>query len=297
MTKTQSHGGEGTAELGDIDDAILVFGGPYSNLEATEAVLREAARHGVRRERVICTGDVAAYSADPQASADRLRAAGVTVVMGNTDESLGQGAEDCGCGYEEGSICDLLSKRWYAYAAAQLDDETKRWMKELPRALSLRLGGRRLSVVHGGVSEINRLIFASTRAQVKRGEIGLSGAEGVIVGHSALPFTQVFGATLWHNAGVIGQPANDGTPRAWYSTLRVSGESIIVEHHALSYDHAAAAAKMRRRGLPEEYAGSLSTGLWHDCDILPLEERARRGRRLEPEPVVWAWEAAERAAC
>ncbi|MCH7971828.1 MAG: hypothetical protein IH960_12435, partial [Chloroflexi bacterium] len=46
-------------------------------------------------------------------------------------------------------------------------------------------------MVHGGVSEINRLIFASTPAEVKRGEIGLSGAEGVITGHSGVSYPNI----------------------------------------------------------------------------------------------------------
>ena len=37
---------------------LLVFGGPYSNLQATRAVLDEAARRGIPAKRVICTGDV-----------------------------------------------------------------------------------------------------------------------------------------------------------------------------------------------------------------------------------------------
>jgi len=228
MTETESDGGGGSADLGDLDPAILVFGGPYGNLEATEALLREAERHGIALAHVICTGDVAAYSADPQATADRLREAEVAVVMGNTDHSLGRRAEDCGCGYPEGGVCELLSRRWFAYAAANIDDETKRWLRKLPREIGLRLGGRRLSVVHGGLSRINRFVFPSTAAAEKAGEIAASGGDGVIAGHSGLPFTQVIGGRLWHNAGVIGQPANDGSPRVWYSTLRLSERGIRV---------------------------------------------------------------------
>ena len=35
--------------LGRIDGPLLVFGGPYSNIEATRAVLAEARRLGVAR--------------------------------------------------------------------------------------------------------------------------------------------------------------------------------------------------------------------------------------------------------
>ena len=43
-----------------VDGPTLVFGGPYSNLQATRAVLAEAARRGIPHQRVVCTGDVVA---------------------------------------------------------------------------------------------------------------------------------------------------------------------------------------------------------------------------------------------
>ena len=287
-----SQGGAGDdqkiAELGEIGDEVLVFGGPYSNLDATEALLAEARAQGIGSERIICTGDVAAYGAEPEATVRLLRQSGVHVVMGNCEESLSQGSDDCGCGYAQDSVCDVLSRRWFAYAAAELSHGSKRWMGGLPRRLGFRLGGRRLCVVHGGVSRINRLIFTSTPKRAKAREIASSGADGVIAGHSGLPFTDIVGAKLWHNAGVIGQPANDGTSRAWYSILRATVEGVAVRHHTFTYDHRAAAAKMRRNGLPEEYADSLITGLWHNCDILPPDETTRRGTPIELPGLTWA---------
>ena len=283
-------------DLGDIGRSVLVFGGPYSNLEATEALLAEASRHGIPPERAICTGDVVGASADPQATVELLREAGVAVVMGNCEEALGQGADDCGCGYEEGSFDARLYADWYAFAAAELEPEAKRWMRGLPRRLRFRMGGRRLTVVHGSVSRINRFVFGSTPPAEKAREIALSGSEGVIGGHSGLPFTQVIGDKLWHNAGVIGQPANDGTPRVWYSILSAAGDGIVAQHHALSYDHATAAAKMRRRGLPEAFAQSLMTGLWHSSDILPPGEAAMRGKPIALPPVTWSAQIPARAA-
>src|ERR1700730_8770519 len=47
-----------------VDGPLMVFGGPYSNLEATRAVLDEATRLSISADRIICTGDVVAYGAD-----------------------------------------------------------------------------------------------------------------------------------------------------------------------------------------------------------------------------------------
>jgi predicted phosphodiesterase/uncharacterized Fe-S cluster-containing radical SAM superfamily protein len=270
-----------------MDGPVLVFGGPYSNLEATEAVLAEARRRGIPPQRILCTGDVVAYGADAGATLALMRAAGVRTIMGNCEESLGVGAPDCGCGYAAGSACELMSVAWYAHADRTLDPEAREWMAALPRRLDIELGGRRLAVVHGSVRQINRFVFASTPAAVKREELDAAAADGVIAGHCGIPFTQVIDGRLWHNAGAIGMPANDGTPRGWYSILSPTRGGVAVEHHAFFYDHAAAAAKMRQEVLPEGYAAALGSGLWPSCDVLPPAELGARGRALTPGATLW----------
>ncbi len=183
----------------------------------------------------------------------------------------------------------MLSRHWFAYAAAHLDAEAKAWMRTLPRQVVFRLAGRRFGVVHGGVSKISRFLFAST----PEGEIAeefrrLEEADAVIAGHCGLPFSRIVGGRLWHNAGVIGMPANDGTPRGWYSVLRQEGGDIAVEHRSLDYDHAAQARKMRERGLPEGYARGLESGLWPNVDILPAAERQRTGMPIAADTVRWS---------
>ena len=274
-------------DLGPIDSEILVFGGPYSNLEATEAVLAAAAGHGIPAGRVICTGDVVAYCADAELTAQRIREAGIHVVMGNCEESFGSAAGDCGCGFEEDSACDVLSRQWYAYADATLSAVSRQWMAATPREIRFRLQGRSFTAIHGGAREISRFIFASTPEAVLREEMASLNTDAVIGGHCGLPFTRAIGAGLWHNAGVVGMPANDGTPRAWYALLTPGADGIRVSHHALAYDHGAAAAKMRARGLPEGYAQALLTGLWPNTDILPEAETAASGAALAPSAHLW----------
>jgi uncharacterized Fe-S cluster-containing radical SAM superfamily protein/predicted phosphodiesterase len=270
-----------------IDGPVLVFGGPYSNLEATEAVLAEAARRGIPPRRILCTGDIVAYAADAGATLDLVRRSGIAAIMGNCEESLGSDAGDCGCGYAEGSACDLLAAEWYAHARRSLDQEQRAWMAALPRRLDIALGGKRLAVVHGSVRQINRFLFASTPAAVKHEELDAARCDGVIAGHCGIPFSEVIDGKLWHNAGVIGMPANDGSPLVWFSVLTPAPDGIDIEHAALAYDHGAAAAKMRAAHLPEGYAAALETGLWPSCDVLPAAELAAQGMRLAPGRVRW----------
>lgn len=262
----------GKARTVSMNGATMIFGGPYSNLEATRAVLAEAARLGIPRERIVCTGDIVAYCADPVATLDLVHASGIHVVMGNCDEQLANSADGCGCGFPPGSACDRLSAAWYAFADARVGPAHRTWLASLPRRLDIEIGGVRLAVIHGATSQISRFIFASTPALAKKRELDLVGCDGIVAGHCGLPFSQVIDGRLWHNAGVVGMPAHDGTPRVWYSIVSPAEGGIEIAHLALSYDHAGAARAMAHANLPSEYALALSKGIWPSCDVLPKQE-------------------------
>lgn len=275
-------------DIGTLTGTVLVFGGPYSNFQATTALLEEARRRGISPENIICTGDIVAYCADAKATVDAIRASSIHVVMGNCEESLGDERDDCGCGFEEGSACDVLSAQWFSHASKVVDNDAKRWMAELPRRLTFNLGGRKLAVIHGGGQEIGHFIFNSTPDEEKYREIEQLDVEGIIAGHCGLPFTENLKGRLWHNAGVIGMPANDGTPRTWYATLTPAGGGIVIEHHPLAYDHFQAAQQMRHLKLPAVYAETLENGLWPNMDVLPVAEQTLCGTPLTPEPFFWS---------
>ena len=236
---------------------------------------------------MICTGDLAAYAAEPEVVAQRLREAGTPIVMGNVEESLGFAADDCACGFAEDSSCNLLAAHWYRYASTVVSDGIKAWMRGLPRRIDFALNGARFAVIHGAVSEINRFVFPATPDADKANELQRAGTDAVIGGHSGLPFTDCIDGRLWHNPGVIGLPANDGTSRVWYSVLTPEDAAIRIDLHPLDYDHGAAAAAIRAADLPDEYANTLETGLWPSDDVMPPGDRARRGQAIEPGSLLW----------
>ncbi len=268
-------------ELGDIDKPLLVFGGPYSNLAATEAMLARAAQLGFAPEQIICTGDVVAYCAEPEQTCQLLIESGIHVVMGNCEESLASEADDCGCGFEPGMLCSTLSEKWYRYANQHISPKTRQWMGQLPRSLSFMLAGYRIRVIHGGVKQINRFIFASSENQIKLEELQQAQADIIIAGHCGIPFGQKLGQQAWLNAGVIGLPANDGTNSGWYLTLTPANRELDIEWHRLDYDHDLSFKRMQDAGL-HSYAQTLQTGLWPSMDILPAKERAQQGEVLNP---------------
>ena len=270
-----------------MNGPVLVFGGTYSNLEATLALQREAARLGIGPKNIICTGDVVAYCADPVATVAAIRDWGVHVIMGNCEESLGWSKDDCGCGFEEGTACETLSVDWYGYSNRHLGADARKWMRGLPWRVDVQIGARRLAVIHGAVDLVNGFVFVSTPWREKARQISLSGCDGVIGGHSGIPFTEERDGRLWHNSGALGMPANDGTRRVWYSLFMPTRDGIEISLHPLDYDSRTAARKMRERGLPAGYADALETGLWPSCDVLPPRELSERGAPLAVNSVSW----------
>lgn len=269
------------------DGPVLIFGGCYSNLEATRALRAESERLRIPPDRIVCTGDVVAYCADAAETVALIREWGVHVVMGNCEESLGWEKDDCGCGFAEGTVCNLVSAKWFAHANGQLKPVDRAWMRALPRRIDLELCGRRLAVVHGSVDSINRFVFASTIWEEKEHQISMAECDGVIGGHAGIPFTQCTSSRLWHNSGAIGMPANDGTPRVWFSLLLTAQGEIEIRACALEYDTDKTASKMGMAGLPEGYSRALTTGLWPSCDVLPATELMYRGRAIQEGTVLW----------
>jgi len=300
MDDIATEAGAVVLDLGAIDAPVLFFGGPYSNRQATEALFIEAAKLGIAPERMICTGDVVAHAADPAPCVEQLMNAGCPVVMGNCEESLGFDADDCGCGFSEDSACELLSKQWFEFARRRLSPEQKAWMRSLPRRIRLTIGNTSVAVIHGGTQDIARWLFRSSPASDKRQEIGRIEKDDpvdlVVAGHCGLPFVDDLGDRLWLNAGVIGMPANDGTPRTWYTVVEpVETGGITVDVRPLAYDHGAAARRMRDEGLAEAYAKTLTNGLWPNMDVLPEAECELHGQALAPLNLTWSLPAAAAA--
>lgn len=263
----------------DPNQPLLVFGGPYSNLEATQAMRAKADELGVPAGNVICTGDVVAYAAHPEETAELIRDWGIHVVAGNCEEQLAAGAEDCGCGFEEGSACDLLSRGWYPYALSLVSDETRHWMGGLPANLTFDYQGFTLHALHGGAELNNRFLFASETEVLEAEASGLA-ADIILAGHSGIPFVARAGAATWLNAGVIGMPANDGTPDGWFALITPENDGVRINLRRLPFDNLSAAAAMRRSGHANGYARTLVTGIWPSHDVLPPTELAQTGQKL-----------------
>lgn len=272
---------EYTKELGKISGRILVFGGPYSNTQALQAMKEVAVQQGFAPDNIFCTGDMVGYCAQPSESLDFVQDWGIHAIQGNVEENILKGSEDCGCNFDEGGRCDILSKQWFPYAVAHMTERNMDYLASLPKKITFEIGGKRVTMLHGAMENISEFIFKSTDPSIKKHNLDLAGADIVLAGHCGLPFVDQMGDRYWCNAGVIGMPANDGRTEVWYMTLDVTTKSVEPMYCNLSYDHTLAHQKMIINKLPPTYADTLLTGIWDNCDILPPYETSRQGQPIE----------------
>ena len=261
-------------DLGDFQKDMILFGGPYSNLQATQALMARAEADGIAADHMICTGDVVAYCAQPVETVALIRKAGIPVVAGNCEKQLAANALDCGCGFDEGTTCDLLSAGWYAHANAQVSDADRLWMGTCPDIVVFTQAGRRFAVIHGGVTDIARFIWSVSPEHAFLEEINALKAvvgdiDAVISGHSGIAFQCEVAGVTWINAGVIGMPPHDAGQATQF--VRLSGGEAGIE--TLAYDAETAHQQMVQAGLVQGYHDSLLSGIWPSEDVLPQELR------------------------
>lgn len=256
-------------DLGELSGDIALFGGVYSNLQALEAFLNWTDLAGIEAENCICTGDIVAYCANPAEVTDLMITRGIKSVAGNCEKQLASREDDCGCGFEEGTACDLASKNWFPFAAAQTT-KYRAYYDELPDILTFTHFTKRHAVIHGGVSDVARFMWPTTSKADFKGEITLLEAQagpvdGVICGHSGIAFERDVDGKSWINAGALGMPPHDGRPETRFAILSAQG----VVFHRLNYACEVAADAMLDAGLSQGYERALISGVWPSEDILP----------------------------
>lgn len=270
----------------------LVFGGVCGNWQAYTALLSLAKQQGIPKQNIIITGDLIAYYADGAKVAEHCRTqlSQAIIVRGNCERTVASDADDCGCGFNDNSLCSLLSDQWFQWAKKTVSATTKKWMHSLPIIKKINIGNKKIAVLHATPTSDNTFIFASTDDGQKQAFLEELNCDGVIAGHSGLPFTsKLSGNQIWHNSGALGMPANDGTPRTWYALwhLEQDRETITIQHKALEYDFTNTIKSARDAKLSPEYQNTLQTGIWPDNSILPPKEQTQEGTAITPTTILW----------
>lgn len=263
-------------ELDEPLERIALFGGVYNNYLALDAVLEDAA--AANAQKVFCLGDVGGFGPYPDRSVDRLRTSDVLTLQGNYDDSVGNGLEDCQCGYTDPRD-NHYARISYDYTLKNTNDENRGWLRDLPPGFRVRVGDTRLLMCHGSPRQVNEFLWESTTPEpFVRRLLRESDTDFVACTHTGIFWESRLADDPGRgvvNVGAIGRPPNDGHTGIWYA-LVTAGDPIEVEMRRVDYDHEQLATDMRAEKLPEEFVETILTGWWTTClEILPAKERAR----------------------
>ena len=253
---------------------LAILGGVYSNHSALRATLDDIARRDA--DLTWCLGDLGGFGPHPDRAAEMMRDAGVGMLRGNYDDSIGHDRADCACGYTDPRD-NLFAQISYDYTVARTGRAHKAWLRELPEQARLEAGGRRVLMCHGSPRRVNEFLWDSGCSDAFLEWLcGAHGADVVLCAHSGLPWQRRLpSGRLVVNAGAIGRPANDGRPEVWYALVELESEARA-EFVPVAYDHEALAQEIEAEGLPREFAATIRTGWWTTClENLPAKERAR----------------------
>lgn len=238
----------------------------HSNIEALDACIDHARHHGA--ERFAFIGDLVGYNADPIAVIARVSAMvheqNAIAVLGNHDEAVVKGntqsMNDAAAAAVKWTQTRLSPAQIEFLAGLPL---TQRDGKMLFVHASAAAPARWPYILDG--NQAARSIEAGKASYVFSGHVhdpvlyylGRDGHPQAFVPVAGIPIPVSHHRSWLAVVGSCGQP-RDGNPAARYALMDTAQEMLTF--FRVPYDHAAAAQKVRRAGLPEALAARLETG-------------------------------------
>ena len=238
----------------------------HANLQALEACLDDARARGA--DRVALLGDLVGYGGDPSSVlqlVQDLHADGAIVLKGNHDAlavkppPVVKTVGDSTAGWTHSQLDDLqrafldnlpltvqLDSTLLVHASLNEPESWRYVYDEMAAAASLDAAPPEVRHVFGGHVHLQNLYYRGAGAALMR----FQPTPGVAV---PVPRHRHWLATI----GSVGQP-RDGNPQAMYALFDTV--QLLVTFVRVNYDHAAAAAAVRRAGLPEFFAARLESG-------------------------------------
>ena len=246
---------------------VLILSDLHANLQATEAVLDDAAREGW--DRALVLGDLVGYGADPIAVLDIVRALEhATVIRGNHDKVA--------AGIDDASTFNIVARQAAEWTASLLDADRAAYLRALPKGpVTIDGLGLAAEICHGApfdedyylfdagdaargfaASEAAVVFFGHTHVQIAFREMRQGGRSAVTPLDDDVIALAAAARTLV-NPGSVGQP-RDGDPRAAYAMLDTA--TNILSLRRVVYDISAAQRRIRAAGLHPHLAERLSVG-------------------------------------
>ena len=237
---------------------IALFGDIHANLEALEAVLKDASEQGV--SEYVCMGDIVGYNADPSACLERVRAMNCPTVKGNHDEDAS--------GNHSLDSMNPVAATALEWTRQQLTDEQRQWLARLRMVRQVS----DFTVVHRTLDQPANWNYVTNRFDAMS-NFSYQFTQVCFHGHTHVPrvymktdkVQEIFtdsvaiedGAKYFINIGSVGQP-RDGDWRACYVIFDLEHQMVVFRR--VDYDIAETQRKILAAGLPPMLAERIQEG-------------------------------------
>jgi len=237
---------------------IALFGDIHANLEALEAVLKDAEEQGCTD--YVCTGDVVGYNADPVACLEKIREMGCPVVKGNHDEDAS--------GKHSLEAMNPIAAESMQWTRDQLSEEQRGWLLKLRMVRQVT----DFTLVHSTLDQPGAWNYVTSKFDAMS-NFSYQFTDVCFHGHTHVP--RVFirndrvvqepaesveiqsGQKYFINVGSVGQPRDEDW-RSCYAIYDLTTRLIVFRR--VEYDLEKAQRKIRDAKLPEVLADRLSVG-------------------------------------
>ena len=218
----------------------------HANLEALNEVLQRT--EGLE---VYCLGDLVDYGANPNEVIEEVRDRKVRSMLGNHDAAVLTG---------DTSLFNARAAMGARWTASRLKDSSKAYLRSLPQELKFTDESINVYMTHGSPDDrLWEYVDPRTHTDLFDHYLDKTNSKLMGLGHTHIPYVWKEAGRVVFNPGSVGQP-RDGDRRAAYAVVELEEGHLSVEVKRVEYDFEKAASKIRKAGLPEEFADRLSTG-------------------------------------
>ena len=241
---------------------ILLISDIHGNYPALQAIDRQL--NATSFDYIVNSGDCLVYAPFPNETLNWLQQHQTFSILGNTDRKV---------------IKLLLGKPFnkpknpekrimYSSTTEELTDTSRSYILSLEKCRKLKLQAPgnsghdqtiKLGIFHGSPADPDEFLFAETPDARFHELASQTNCHIVITGHSHSPYHKKLSNIHFINPGSTGRMF-DSDPRACCATLKITEDTISVQHYRIAYDIDRVITKIRENKLPEIYATMFLTG-------------------------------------
>lgn len=210
---------------------IAIIGDIHGNKYALKSVLADIKKKNV--DFIISTGDLVGYMSYPNEVIELMKENRVIVVQGNHDKVIAESKPISDEQIENLSDQEIQQKASAAFTNWCINEENRKYLKNLVTRLTMECNGYRILVVHGSPTEIDEYLYENEEVFK---ELSKKVTEDIIIcGHTHIPYVREINNKYFINAGSVGKPKH-GDWRSTYVVMEIIENNVCCKIEKIEYD-------------------------------------------------------------